>query len=268
MLRVNRMTSMMGEEIADTSVMIIAVSPKLMLPVTLVVALAACGSRETQEKASDQAATQSQSIQKEPQSPPSQVPPAQETDTRPIIAAFGDSLSAGFGVESGKSFPDDLQRLLNAAGYRYRVANLGVSGDTTTDGLERLPSVLALHPAIVILEFGGNDGLRGLPVASAGKNLAEIVEALRKDHVQVLLAGMTLPRNYGPEYIQSFEQMYLDLAKKYKLARIPFLLEGVGGHPDLTQADGIHPTAEGASIVARNVMNYLQPMLDGRSGKN
>lgn len=247
--------------------MIIAVSLKLMLPVTLAVALAACGSRETHQQAANTIATESPATQSQPgpEEPPAQAP-APETDTRPVIVAFGDSLSAGFGVAPGKSFPDDLQRLLNAAGYRYRVANLGVSGDTTTDGLERLPSVLALHPAIVILEFGGNDGLRGLPVASAGKNLAEIVEALQKEHVQVLLAGMTLPRNYGPEYIQSFEQMYLDLAKKYRLARIPFLLEGVGGHPDLTQADGIHPTAQGASIVARNVMNYLQPMLNSASG--
>jgi len=182
-------------------------------------------------------------------------------DTRPVIAAFGDSLSAGFGVEPGKSFPDDLQRLIDAAGFRYRVVNLGVSGDTTTDGVERLPSVLAVHPAIVILEFGGNDGLRGLPVTAARKNFAQMIETLQKAHIQILLAGMTLPRNYGPEYIHSFEQIYIDLAKQYKLARVPFLLEGVGGHPELTQPDGIHPTAEGAVIVARTVMKYLQPML-------
>jgi acyl-CoA thioesterase I len=249
--------------------MIMAVSLKLMLPVALAVALAACGSREPEQKTSGPPATRSQSVQNEPRAaPPAQEAAAPANDTRPVIAAFGDSLTAGFGVEPGKSFPDDLQRLLDATGYRYRIVNLGVSGDTTTDGLERLPTVLALHPAIVILEFGGNDGLRGLPVASAGKNMDEIVEALQKDHVQVLLAGMTLPRNYGPEYIQSFEQMYLDLAKKYKLPRIPFLLEGVGGHPDLMQADGIHPTAEGANIVARNVMTYLQPMLDRSSGKS
>jgi acyl-CoA thioesterase-1 len=187
--------------------------------------------------------------------------PTRAEDTRPVIAAFGDSLSAGFGVEPGKSFPDDLQRLLDAAGYRYRVVNLGVSGDTTTDGVERLPAVLSIHPAIVILEFGGNDGLRGLPVVSTQKNLAVMVEALRKAGAQILLAGMTLPRNYGPEYIQSFEQVYIDLSKTYKLARIPFLLEGVGGHPELIQADGIHPTAEGAEIVAHNVMKYLKPML-------
>jgi acyl-CoA thioesterase-1 len=217
-----------------------------MLLVAVAVALAACGSREAP-----------------PQQPPlvqNNVAP-NNNDTRPIIAAFGDSLTAGFGVEPGKSFPDDLQRLLDAAGFRYRVVNLGVSGDTTTDGLERLPAVLAIHPAIVILEFGANDGLRGQPVASAQENLATMVEALGKAHVGILLAGMTLPRNYGPEYIQSFEQMYVNLAKQYKLARIPFLLEGVGGHPDLIQPDGLHPTAEGAAIVARNVMKYLQPIL-------
>ena len=185
-----------------------------------------------------------------------------------MIAAFGDSLSAGFGVEPGNSYPDGLQRLLDAAGYRYRVVNLGVSGDTTTDGVERLPSVLAIHPAIVILEFGGNDGLRGLPVTSARKNLAAMVEALQSARAGIVLAGMTLPRNYGPEYIQSFEQMYKDLSKQYKLVRIPFLLEGVAGHPDLMQADGIHPTAEGAVIVARNVMMYLQPFLPGSSHRN
>jgi acyl-CoA thioesterase-1 len=184
-----------------------------------------------------------------------------QSDTRPVIAAFGDSLSAGFGVAPGKSFPDDLQRLIDAAGFRYRIVNLGVSGDTTTDGVERLPSVLAVHPAIVILEFGGNDGLRGLPVTAAQKNFAQMIETLQKAHIQILLAGMTLPRNYGPEYIHSFEQIYIDLAKQYKLARVPFLLEGVGGHPELTQPDGIHPTAEGAVIVARTVMKYLQPML-------
>jgi acyl-CoA thioesterase-1 len=183
------------------------------------------------------------------------------TDNRPVIAAFGDSLSAGFGLEPGKSYPDDLQNLVDAAGYKYRVVNLGVSGDTTTDGVERLPALLAAHPAIVILEFGGNDGLRGVPVVSAKANLARMIEAIQKSGAVVLLAGMTLPRNYGPEYIESFENMYSDLARSYKLARIPFLLEGVGGHVDLTQADGIHPTAAGAQIVAVNVMRYLTPLL-------
>jgi len=184
-----------------------------------------------------------------------------EEDTRKVIAAFGDSISAGFGVEPGKSYPDDLQRLIDQGGYKYRIVNLGVSGDTTTDGVERLPAVLAVHPAIVILEFGGNDGLRGQPVASAKANLATMIEAIQKSGAKVVLAGMSLPRNYGPEYIHSFEQMYGELAKQYKVTLIPFLLEGVGGNASLTQADGIHPTAEGAVIVAGVTMKYLQPLL-------
>jgi acyl-CoA thioesterase-1 len=223
-----------------------------MLWTLLAVTLAACGHPAREEPVPSKAQEKLENKTQEA---------IQAEDTRPVIAAFGDSLSAGFGVEPGKSFPDDVQRLIDAAGYRYRVVNLGVSGDTTTDGVERLPAVLAIHPAIVILEFGGNDGLRGLPVASTQKNLAAMVEALRKAGAQIVLAGMTLPRNYGPEYIQSFEQVYIELSKMYKLVRIPFLLEGVGGHPDLMQADGIHPTAEGAEIVAHNVMNYLQPLL-------
>lgn len=244
--------------------MIMAVSFKLMLrlaaPVAALAALAACGghSDEKQETPERQEAT-ADTEQGQPIYPAlSQINP---NDKRPIIAAFGDSISAGFGVEAGKSYPDDLQKLIDDAGYKYRVVNLGVSGDTTTDALERLPAVLAIHPALAVLEFGGNDGLRGLPVAAAKKNLDSIVEQLQAAHIQVLLAGMTLPRNYGPDYIQTFDQMYVDVAKTYKVARIPFVLDGVGGHADLTQADGIHPTAEGAKIVASNVMKYLQPLL-------
>lgn len=233
-----------------------AVALRLMLLLVAGVALAACGKQGNHDHLPSQPVPD-KVLEKAQQTQD----PVHITDTRPIIAAFGDSLSAGFGVEPGKSFPDDVQRLLDAAGYRYRVVNLGVSGDTTTDGLERLPTVLAIHPAIVILEFGGNDGLRGLPVTSTQKNLAAMVEALRKAGASILLAGMTLPRNYGPEYIHSFDQVYVDLSRQYKLARIPFLLEGVGGHPNLMQADEIHPTAEGAAIVARNVMKYLQPLL-------
>jgi acyl-CoA thioesterase-1 len=231
-----------------------AVSLKLMLLTALAVAFSACGSRETPQ--SEAVPAEARPIEARP----TEGRPSKE-DTRPVIAAFGDSLSAGFGVEPGKSYPDDLQRLIDAAGFRFHVVNLGVSGDTTTDGVERLPSVLALHPAIVILEFGGNDGLRGLPVTSTRMNLAQMIEALQKAKARILLAGMTLPRNYGPEYIHSFEQIYVGLAQQYELARIPFLLEGVGGNPELTQPDGIHPTAEGAQIVSRTVMKYLQPLL-------
>jgi acyl-CoA thioesterase-1 len=175
--------------------------------------------------------------------------------------AFGDSLTAGFGAESGYSYPDFLQKDLDAAGLAWRVVNLGVSGDTTSDGLNRLSEVMALKPRVVILEFGGNDGLRGLPLETTRSNLLQMVQTLRAGGVTVVLAGMTLPPNYGPEYIRSFEQIYQDSAAKYKLVRIPFLLEAVALDRRLMQRDGIHPTAEGNEKVAGTVMKYLKPVL-------
>jgi acyl-CoA thioesterase-1 len=232
--------------------MIMAVLLKWMLACAAGVALIGCGSRP--------ASTETTSSPQETVSPP-RAAPVVDTDKRPIIVAFGDSLSAGLGLAAGESYPEDLQKLLDGAGYSYHVVNAGVSGDTTTDGVERMSDVIALHPAVVILEFGANDGLRGVPVTETYKNLTVMAEALRKSGAKILLAGMTLPRNYGPEYIHSFEQMYPELAQKYHLARMPFLLQDVGGHPDLTQPDGLHPTAEGARIVARNLMPYLTPLL-------
>lgn len=183
-------------------------------------------------------------------------------DTRPVIAAFGDSLSAGFGADPGKSYPDFLQKELDARGLRYHVVNAGISGDTSTDGLERIDIVIALKPAVVILEFGGNDGLRGLPVATTRANLEQMIVALQKSGVKVVLAGMTLPPNYGPDYIRSFETVYGDLAKQYRVALVPFLLEGVGGNARLMQRDGMHPTAEGNRLVAQNVLRVLLPTLE------
>jgi len=192
----------------------------------------------------------------------SPAPPAAQTpDPRPAVVAFGDSLSAGFGADPGKSYPDFLQKEIDRRGYRYRVVNAGVSGDTTTDGLERVGTLTALKPVIVIVEFGGNDGLRGLPVSTTRANLEQIIAVLQKAGAKVVLAGMTLPPNYGPDYIRSFEAVYHDLAKNYRVPLIPFLLRGVGGHADLMQRDGIHPTGEGNRIVARNVMETLEPLL-------
>lgn len=183
-------------------------------------------------------------------------------DRRPIIAAFGDSLSAGFGADPGKSYPDYLQKELDRRGLRYRVVNAGISGDTSTDGLVRVDTVIALQPAVVILEFGGNDGLRGLPVTATRANLEQTIAALQKSGARIVLAGMTLPPNYGPDYIRSFEAMYRDLAKQYRLPLVPFLLSGVGGNTALMQRDGMHPTAEGNRLVAQNVMRVLLPLLE------
>jgi len=177
------------------------------------------------------------------------------------MVAFGDSLSAGYGAEPGKSFPDFLQKDLDSAGLRWRVVNAGVSGNTTTDGLDRINEVLAYKPRVTIVEFGGNDGLRGLPIQTTRANLEQMVQMLKGAGSKVVLAGMTLPPNYGPDYIRSFEGIYQDLAAKYKVPRIPFLLDDVAIHPELMQRDGIHPTAQGNEIVAKTVMRYLKPLL-------
>lgn len=178
-----------------------------------------------------------------------------------MIVAFGDSLTAGFGADQGKSYPDVLQKDLDAAGFKWHVVNRGESGDTTTDGLSRMSSVLNRKPKITIVEFGGNDGLRGLPVDTTRANLEQIIQLLQAAGSKVVLAGMTLPPNYGPDYIQPFQQVYVELAAKYKVTRIPFLLSDVALHPNLMQQDGIHPTEEGYAIVAKTVMKYLKPLL-------
>lgn len=182
-------------------------------------------------------------------------------DGRPVIACFGDSITAGFGLDPGQSFPDLLQQDLDRGGYRYRVANLGISGDTTQDGLARLPLLIAEKPEIVLLELGANDGLRGLPVSVTQSNLEQIILAVQKAGGRVILAGMTLPPNYGPAYIPKFEAVYRDLAAKYRLTLIPFLLEGVGGNAALMQRDGLHPNAEGARRVEDTVRKVVEPFL-------
>jgi acyl-CoA thioesterase-1 len=183
------------------------------------------------------------------------------TESRPVIVCFGDSLTAGLGIGSTASYPADLQRLLDAAGYHYRVVNEGVSGDTTKDGLERIDRVLAHKPQIVILEFGGNDGLRGLPVSMAQQNIASMIERLQRGGVKVALAGISLPPQYGGDYIARFDAMYPTLAKQFHLPLLPFLLQDVYGVEGDIQPDGVHPTAQGAKQVAANVKRLIQPML-------
>jgi len=188
--------------------------------------------------------------------------PARVADPRPAIVCFGNSLTAGFGVDPGKAYPDLLQQELDRRGYRYRVVNLGVSGDTTQDGVERLPLVLAEKPRIVVLEFGANDGLRGQPAAITEGNLAQMAEALEKTGAHVVLAGITLPPNYGPEYIRKFDAIYPGLAKRYKTPLIPFLLAGAAGNSNLMQPDGLHPNTAGTRVVVENVWRALEPLLE------
>ncbi len=186
---------------------------------------------------------------------------AEVKDERPRIVAFGNSLTAGLGVRSQESYPAELQRLLDAAGYRYRVVNAGVSGDTTAGGLRRVPWVLNGRPDIVILELGGNDGLRGLSIEETKANLDRIIERLRDSGALVVLAGMKLPPNYGRDYTSRFEAIYQALARKHGVPLIPFFLEGVAAQAQFNQPDGIHPTADGYRIIAANVLNAIESFL-------
>jgi acyl-CoA thioesterase-1 len=188
--------------------------------------------------------------------------PALAQTPRKVLAVFGDSLSAGYGLAAGQSYPDDMQRTLDKEGYAWRVVNLGISGDTTEGGVSRIESAVRLKPAVVLLELGGNDGLRGLPLKVTRQNLETMIVAFQQAGAKVVLAGMTLPPNYGPDYIRSFEKIYSDLAGKYKLKLIPFLMSDIMT-PDLRylQRDGIHPTAEGAEIVSGTVLKAVKPLL-------
>jgi acyl-CoA thioesterase-1 len=182
-------------------------------------------------------------------------------DSRPVILAFGDSLTAGYGVQPGSGYPDLLQRKLDGLGYKYRVVSMGISGDTTSGGRARMRYALAAKPAIVILELGSNDGLRGLPVTQMQMNLEEMIKEFQQAGAKVILAGMTLPRNYTVAYVKTFEDVFRDLAKKHNLPLIPFFLEGVAGNPQYTLEDLIHPNAHGYVLVTDIVMKTLQPVL-------
>jgi len=185
-------------------------------------------------------------------------------DDRPRIVAFGDSLTAGLGVAAEEAYPARLQRRLDEKGLRYRVINAGVSGDTTAGGVRRVDWVLKSRPDLVILELGGNDGLRGLKLDETKANLERIIKRCQAASVTVILAGMKLPPNYGAEYTKGFEAIYPALAKQYRLTLLPFFLDGVAGSASLNQADGIHPTSEGYRIIADKVLETVKPLLNGR----
>src|SRR6266566_7830094 len=178
-----------------------------------------------------------------------------------VIVAFGDSLTAGLGVRPEESYPSRLEARLRAAGYDYRVVNAGVSGDTTAGGLRRVDWALRAHPDIVIVALGANDGLRGQSPQAIRANLEEIVARLQASGARVLLVGMRLPPNYGAEYTKEFEAVFPAVARRAKIALMPFLLDGVAADPRLNQADGIHPTAAGQQMIADRLWPYLRPLL-------
>jgi acyl-CoA thioesterase-1 len=179
----------------------------------------------------------------------------------PRVVFLGDSLTAGLGVDAGQAFPAVVGELLKQQGRPVEVVNAGVSGDTTAGGLRRLDWLLKQKPDVVVVGLGGNDGLRGLDVKASEENLRQIVRRSKDAGASVLLLGMLIPPNYGPEYVESFRGIYPRLAKEAGVELVPFLLEGVGGDPRLNQPDGIHPTAEGHRVLARNVLPHLLKVL-------
>jgi len=179
-----------------------------------------------------------------------------------IILSFGDSLSAAYGLQPEEGWVALLQRRLRSQGYEYQIINASVSGETSSGGLERLPHLLALHhPAVVLVELGANDGLRGLPLPTVHDNLSRIIALARDSGAQVLLLGIRLPPNYGPRYNNGFADLYSDLARQAQVPLVPFLLAGVALDPTLMQADGLHPLAAGEPRVLETVWPYLLPLL-------
>lgn len=189
-----------------------------------------------------------------------------KNESMPKIVAFGDSLTAGFGVAPDESYPAQLAKRLRKNGFHYEVINAGVSGETSAGGVRRVEWILKSQPTVVILELGVNDGLRGLPLQQTYTNLHTIIERLKGEGVMVILAGMRIPVNYGEDYTGEFFKMYERLAQEFSLPLIPFLLEGVAAQPGLNQMDGVHPTAEGYTLVAQNVWRILEPILKQLSG--
>ncbi|HEX8249105.1 MAG TPA: arylesterase [Pyrinomonadaceae bacterium] len=184
------------------------------------------------------------------------------SSNKPKVVAFGDSLTAGFGLSEKESYPFLLQQRLNAEGYNYEVINAGVSGDTSQGGLERIDwSLEQENVQILILELGANDLLRGLSPSKMKKNLGEIIKRAQAKKVQVLLCGMLAPPTMGAKYQQEFIKAFPDLADEYKVEFLPFVLEGIALDKKLNQADGIHPNAEGAKVLAENVYKGLKPLL-------
>ncbi len=228
-----------------------------LLWVTLAIGVAACGSSKA--PAADTASAGAP--------PATAAAPPVGRQARAVTARvvfLGDSLTAGLGLEQAEAYPTLIQQKIDAAGLPYEVVNAGVSGDTSAGGLSRLDWALEGNVQVMVVALGGNDGLRGLPAAELKKNLATIIERAQAKQITVILAGMQAPPNFGRDYITAFRDIYPALAEQYKLPLIPFLLQNVAGIERLNQRDGIHPTAEGARIVADTVWSVLRPTLKGQ----
>ena len=194
---------------------------------------------------------------------PSVVPPEKPASARKTVVVLGDSLAAGYGVDPSEAYPALLQEKIDSAGWNFEVVNAGVSGDTSADGLNRINWLLKRKIDVLILELGGNDGLRGVPASATETNLQTIINRVKQKYprAQIVIAGMRMPPNMGEVYTTAFRKIFPALAERNQAALVPFLLEGVGGDPKLNQPDHIHPTPEGHRIVAENVWKILKPVL-------
>ncbi len=209
----------------------------------------ACQPESKREQASNRSSEKSEAVES-----------AQKKKT---ILFFGNSITAGYQLDLSEAFPALIQERLDSLGFNYRTVNAGLSGETTASGNSRVDWVLKNPVDIFVLELGANDGLRGISVEEARKNLESIIRKVKEKYPEckILLAGMMVPPNMGQEYSDSFQKIYPDLEKKYKIPLIPFLLDGVAGNPELNLEDGIHPTPEGHQILTENVWKHLAPML-------
>ena len=217
---------------------------------------AGCQNKSAREPSAASREAAAATVPADPDAPPN----------RPRIVAFGDSLTIGLGLLEQEAYPALLQKKIDEAGYQFEVVNAGVSGDTSAGGLRRLDWALEGDVKVLIVGFGGNDGLRGLPVGQMKENLSQIIDKAHDRNIIVILAGMEAPPNFGQDYATQFRQAFRDVALAKRVLFIPFLLNNVAGKPELNQADGIHPNQQGTQIVADSIWSVLQPLLDQMSG--
>ena len=226
--------------------------PTFVVVLCLCAALAACRSKPSDDSAAVPAASAPRAAEAAPAT----------RSARPRIVTLGDSLTAGYGLDAAQAYPALLQKKLDAEGYAFEVVNAGVSGDTTAGGLRRLDWALQGDVKVLVVALGGNDGLRGLPVADMKQNLAKIIRTARARGITVVLAGMEAPPNYGEEYAAAFRGVFRDLAREENVILVPFLLDKVAGLPHLNLGDGIHPNEQGARVVSETMWQAMKPVLE------
>ena len=226
----------------------------LGLGLSMAVASAACSDRQAADPAVPASA-----------GAPAAAPAPPVVSATPRIVCLGDSLTAGLGVSLADAYPAQLAARLRSAGLNYDVVNAGVSGDTSAGGVRRLDWSMTGDVHVLVVALGANDGLRGLPPKDLRANLARIIEAAQARQVRVVLAGMEAPPNFGATYTREFRDVYRELARTYDVVLVPFLLDGVAGVPNLNQADGIHPTAEGQRVIAATIWRAVAPLVGARA---